>query len=308
MKILVTGGAGFIGSHVVDALIEKGYDVTVIDNLSTGEKGQVNSKADFYEMDLQDYDGVMAFFSKKHFDAIFHLAAQIDVRKSVTFPIHDAATNILTSLHLLELAKKYGTKNFIFSSTGGALYGDGVAIPTSEEASINPISPYGCSKASVEKYLYYYQNVCGISCTALRYANVYGPRQNPHGEAGVIAIFLNSMLQGKSPKIFGGLQTRDFVYVSDVARANVMALEYNLSGAFNVGTGIETSVNDLFIKLNSFFENKFSPIYKENIMGEVMRSALLWEKINKQCGWHPSLTLDKGLEKTYEWFSQRRLS
>ena len=306
MKILVTGGAGFIGSHVVDALIEKGYDVTVIDNLSTGEKGQVNSKADFYEMDLQDYDGVMAFFSKKHFDAIFHLAAQIDVRKSVTFPIHDAATNILTSLHLLELAKKYGTKNFIFSSTGGALYGDGVAIPTSEEASINPISPYGCSKASVEKYLYYYQNVCGISCTALRYANVYGPRQNPHGEAGVIAIFLNSMLQGKSPKIFGGLQTRDFVYVSDVARANVLALDHSISGNYNIGTGIETSISELFSKLNNIFGNKFTAVYENKRNGEQERSLLSYEKIAKSCKWAPEISLEEGLERTYAWFKAQQ--
>lgn len=306
MKLLVTGGAGFIGSHVVDALIEKGHTVIVIDNLSTGKKAQVNAKAELYEVDLKDHNNIEDIFSKRHFNAIYHLAAQIDVRKSVLFPLYDAETNILSSLHLLELAKKYGTKQFIFSSTGGALYGDGELIPISEEASVHPISPYGCAKASVEKYLYFYQNVHGITCTALRYANVYGPRQNPNGEAGVVAIFLNSMFQGKAPIIFGGSQTRDFVYVSDVARANVLVLEHCITGEYNIGTGIETSITELFHRLNNFFGTTFTATYKPKRKGEQERSCLSYAKINKAFGWKPLTSLDEGLQKTYAWFLQQQ--
>ncbi|MEK6855032.1 MAG: NAD-dependent epimerase/dehydratase family protein [Nanoarchaeota archaeon] len=305
MKILVTGGAGFIGSHVAELLIENGHDVVVIDNLSSGVKNSIDSRAKFYEVDLADNSRVQYIFDKERFDVVYHLAAQIDVRKSVDNPVEDARVNVLASLNLLELSVKHGIKHFIFSSTGGAIYGDNVAIPTNEESLEKPLSPYGCAKLSIEKYLNYYNAVYGLKYTALRYSNVYGPRQNPHGEAGVIAIFFNKMLRNESPIIFGGFQTRDFVFVEDVARANLLVLSDTKSEVYNVGAGFETSISGLFEKMNSFFGGKFISEYREKKKGEQERSCLNYDKIKKNLEWKPEIMIDEGLKKTHDWFYQR---
>ena len=256
MKILVTGGAGFIASHITDLLIENDHEIVIIDNLSTGQLINLNEKAKFYEQDLSDHEKIKEIFMIEKPEIIYHLAAQIDVRKSVEDPVKDANINIINALNLLELAVKNNIKHFIFSSTGGAIYGDTDDIPTKEGHLEQPISPYGCAKLSIEKYLNYYNKVHGLKYTCLRYSNVYGPRQNPKGEAGVVSIFFDSMLDGKTPKIFGGLQTRDFVYVKDIARANLLALNDNKSDTYNVATSTEISINELFEKINRIFNKK----------------------------------------------------
>ena len=305
MRILVTGGAGFIGSHTVDLLIEKGHEVFVIDNLSSGKNGNLNSRAVFYEVDLGAYEKIKDIFEKERFDIAYHLAAQIDVRESVDDPIEDARVNILNSLNLLECCVKFNVKHFVFSSSGGAIYGDGVELPTVEEADTEPVSPYGCAKFSVEKYLHFYYKVYGLKFSALRYANVYGPRQNSEGEAGVVAIFFESMFNNKNPVIFWGKQTRDFVYVGDVALANVLALHDKEKGVYNIGTGVETDIISLFSKMNKFFCDRFLADFKEKKKGEQVRSCLSFLKIKNNLGWKPLIELNSGLKKTYEWFLER---
>ncbi len=303
-KILVTGGAGFIGSHVVDLLVSKGHEVVILDNLSSGIRENINSKAKFYEEDLKNYKNIEAIFENEKFNIVFHLAAQIDVRKSVEDPIEDAKINVIGSLNLINLCQKYGVGHFIFSSTGGAIYGNKASLPTNEDAEKNPLSPYGCAKLSVEKYLNFYSEVHGLKSSILRYSNVYGPRQNYHGEAGVIAIFLNNMLCDKKSAIYGGVQTRDFVYVGDVARANLMVLEGE-GGIYNVGTGIETDIIGIFGKLNKFFKYKFEAEYGSMKKGEQMKSCLDFKKINEVFGWKPEVELDNGLCRTYNWFANK---
>jgi len=235
MKILVTGGAGFIGSHVVDAYLELGHEVVVVDNLSSGSIENLNPKAKFYEMDIRDSD-IEDLFKNEKPDVVNHHAAQMDVRKSVEDPIYDADVNIIGSLNLLQNCIKYGVKKFIFASTGGAIYGEQDYFPADEEHPTRPLSPYGVAKLTVEKYLYFYKEVHGLNYVVLRYANIYGPRQNPHGEAGVVAIFTSKMLKGEQPVINGdGFQTRDYTFVGDVVRANVLALSYEKSDVFNIG-------------------------------------------------------------------------
>ena len=301
MKILVTGGAGFIGSHIVDLLIKNNYRVIAIDNLSSGKIENLNPKAKFYQEDLGNFEEIRKIIEIENPEVIYHLAAQINVRKSVENPIQDAKINIINTLNLLELAVKSKVKHFIFSSTGGALYGDSNDIPTIEAAVTNPVSPYGCSKLSVEKYLIFYNKVHGLKFTALRYSNVYGPRQNPEGEAGVIAIFLDKMFANQQPKIFGGIQKRDFIYVEDVAQANLLALNDSSSNFYNVGTSRETDIIEIFNKLNSYFDNKFRPEYLEMKKGEQKTSCLSYKKINNSLGWHPLTGIDDGLDKTYCW-------
>jgi UDP-glucose 4-epimerase len=227
MKILVTGGAGFIGSHVVDAYLELGHEVVVVDNLSSGSIENLNPKAKFYKMDIRDSD-IEDLFKNEKPDIVNHHAAQMDVRKSVEDPIYDADVNIIGSLNLLQNCIRYGVKKFIFASTGGAIYGEQDYFPADEEHPTRPLSPYGVAKLTVEKYLYFYKEVHGLNYVVLRYANIYGPRQNPHGEAGVVAIFTSKMLKGEQPVINGdGFQTRDYTFVGDVVRANVLALNYD---------------------------------------------------------------------------------
>jgi UDP-glucose 4-epimerase len=302
MRILVTGGAGFIGSNLVDALISSENRVAVIDNFSSGRQENINLKAKYYKIDLSDEKEVEKIFKLEEPEIVYHLAAQIDVRKSVENPVEDAKVNILNTLKLLNLCVRYNVRHFIFSSTGGAIYGDSEIIPTPEGTLEKPVSPYGCAKLAVEKYLIFYNKTYGLKFTALRYSNVYGPRQNPKGEAGVISIFLDKMIRNEAPSIFGGIQTRDFVFVEDVVNANILALKDAKSSIYNVGTGRETDIIEVFNKLNKYFGNKFEPKYEEMKKGEQKRSCLSFDKIKKRLDWKPRTGIDSGLDKTYCWF------
>ncbi len=304
MTILVTGGAGFIGSHVVDAYIAQGHDVVVVDDLSSGSKNNLHPKARFYQMDILDED-LERIFREHRIDVVNHHAAQMDVRRSVADPKFDARVNILGGLNLFEIARKYGVKKVIFASTGGAIYGEQDYFPADEEHPTRPLSPYGITKLSTEKYLYFYKEVHGIDYVVLRYANVYGPRQNPHGEAGVVAIFASKMLKGEQPIINGdGRQTRDYTYVADVVRANVLALSYSSSNIFNVGTGIETDVNTLFHQLRSYLNPSCPEHHGPAKAGEQLRSVISYAKIHRHLGWQPEVSLVEGLRKTAEYFRQ----
>lgn len=304
MKIIVTGGAGFIGSHIVDALLAEKHEVMIIDNLSTGRMENINAAAKFVEADITDFDKMDQLFVSEKPEVVYHLAAQIDVRKSVSEPITDAKTNILASLNLIRLSHSGQVKKFIFSSTGGAIYGDTDNRPTPEENPEWPLSPYGIAKLTVDKYLYYFREAFGLQFISLRYGNVYGPRQNPHGEAGVVAIFMNKMLKGEQPVINGdGKQVRDYVFVSDVVSANMTALDnFSKSGIFNVGTGIETSVTDLFKEINGNFDHKFKEEHGPAKPGEQMTSCLDYGHIHSDLGWTPKIEFREGIRKTYEWF------
>jgi UDP-glucose 4-epimerase len=306
MNILVTGGAGFIGSHIVDALIERGHSVFIYDDLSSGKSSNINPQATFIEGSITDEASLHALFAKHTFGAIFHLAAQINVRKSTEDPLFDAKTNILASLNLVDLASKNGVVKFIFSSTGGVMYGDTDVRPTPESHNEKPLSPYGIAKLSIDKYLAFYKTASPIKTISLRYGNVYGPRQNPHGEAGVVAIFLNKMLGEEQPVINGdGTQSRDYIYVGDVVRANIAALETETaSGIYNIGTGIETSVNEIFSTLNSFFGNAFQEIHAPTIPGEQKTSSLDATRAHTELNWQPTMSLADGLKLTFKWFKK----
>ena len=303
MNILVTGGAGFIGSHIVDALIEKGHKVSVIDNLSSGSKDNLNPKVIFYKRDITD--DVSDIFEKVRPEVVFHLAAHIDLRESFKNPIFDANSNIIGSLNILENMRKFGSEKIILSSTS-ATYGDDVKIPTTESENENPNSPYGITKLTVEKYMQFYKKVYGIEFVSLRYANAYGPRQNPKGEAGVIAIFTDKILTGGQPIINGtGEQRRDYLYVKDIVKANMLVFEKNVSGIFNVSTGVETSVNDLFRKIVELTKVSVKEVHGPAPPGERMRSCISYEKIKKEFGWKPDYNIDKGLKDTVEWFKNK---
>ena len=303
MKIFVTGGAGFIGSHITDSLVEGGHKVSVIDDLSTGKRSHIHPKAKFYHLDIRD-KRLNEVFSQERPNIVCHHAAQINVRKSVEDPIFDANINILGTLHLLKLSLTHGVKKIIFASTGGAIYGEQDYFPADENHPTRPLSPYGVTKLAVENYLYYYQQVYGLDYVILRYANVYGPRQDPYGEAGVVAIFAESMLSGKTPIINGdGKQTRDFVNVSDVAAANVAALNFTGSNIFNIGTGIETSINELFQQIKKFTKAKIKENHGSAKKGEQIRSVITPQKAINTLNWTPQISLADGLKKTVEYFS-----
>ena len=302
MKILVTGGAGFIASHIVDAYIREGHTVVVVDDLSSGRQENLHPKAVFYRLDIRDTK-VEQVFRDHAIDVVNHHAAQMDVRRSVADPQFDASVNVLGGLNLFEGARKHGVGKFIFSSTGGAIYGEQDYFPADEEHPTRPLSPYGISKLSTEKYLFFYKETYGTQFVVLRYANVYGPRQNPHGEAGVVAIFAAKLLKGEQPVINGdGKQTRDYTYVGDVVRANVLALHAKHSDTFNVGTGVETDVNVLLRKLAEVLNPSAQENHGPAKPGEQKRSVISFKKIQRELGWSPTVPLEEGLRLTAEYF------
>ena len=312
-RALVTGGAGFIGSHVADLYLENGYEVTILDNFASGRRENVPPKARLVELDLTTPEA-RGVVSGGRFDVISHLGAQIDVRKSVNDPLYDASINIVGTLNLLEgvRASNHATR-FIFSSTGGALYGDFVTPPNVEEYPKDPESPYGIAKLSAELYLAYYARVHKVDTVSLRYANVYGPRQDPHGEAGVVAIFCNRILTGQPLTVFGdGSQTRDYVFVKDVARANLAAATRELPApgrldarGFNIGTGIETSVVALAEALQKSAASSVPLAFAPARPGEQQRSAVSIDKASRELGWGPTVDLHDGLEETFAFFAAR---
>jgi len=302
MRILVTGGAGFIGSNVVDALVKDGHEVTVLDNLSTGKEENINPEVKFYNIDLLDIESLEFVFREFKPDVVNHHAAQIDVRKSVEDPAFDAETNIIGSINLFELSINFEVKRIIFSSTGGALYGEPEALPASEDTPIEPLSAYGVAKYCVENYLNYFKRLYGIERVILRYANVYGPRQDPLGEAGVVAIFTGKILKGEKPVIYGdGAQTRDYIYVEDVVEANVLALN-GKEGVYNIGTGKETSINELIEIFSKVLGREIKPEYAPPRKGEIRRISLDGEKAKKELSFVPKYSLEEGLKKTIEWY------
>ena len=306
MKILITGGAGFIGSHVADAYINAGHNVVIVDDLSSGSRDHLNPKAKFYQADIRG-DQVEGIFQREKFDVVSHHAAQMDVRRSVADPKFDASVNVMGSLNLLESARKNGVKKFIFASTGGAIYGEQESFPADEKHPQQPLSPYGITKLAVEKYLFFYNEVHTLPFVALRYGNVYGPRQNPFGEAGVVAIFAHKMLKDEQPVINGdGKQTRDYVYVADVVQANLLALDHDGSGVYNVGTGVESDVNTVFKKLRKYLNPDCKEEHGEPKAGEQQRSVISYAKIKKELGWSPATKLEEGLYLTAEYFKQQR--
>ncbi len=304
MKILVTGGAGFIGSHIVDAYSEAGHDVTVLDDLSTGKKKNIHSRARLITSDIRD-PNVSTLFAQARFEIVNHLAAQLDVRKSVQDPFFDASVNILGTLRLLECARSYGVRKFIFSSSGGTIYGECGQEPAREEDPVRPESPYGLSKATAERYIQFYGQAYRLPYTILRYANVYGPRQDPHGEAGVVAIFAGKLLKHEPVTIFGdGSQERDYVYVGDVVQANVAALTKGENTILNIATGVPTSVNTLYQKMARLESVSTPPTMAPARTGELARSVLHFERAKKILGWKPAMTLEKGLAETLKSFKK----
>jgi len=306
MKILVTGGAGFIGSHTVDALVATGqHQVSIIDNLMAGKRHQVNPAARFHEIDLRDADAVRRVITAERPEVIVHLAAQMDVRRSVADPSFDAHVNVVGFLNLMEAARQHELRRVIFSSTGGAIYGEQEKFPAPEDHPLHPVSPYGAAKLATEAYLFFYKVQYGIDYTALRYGNVYGPRQDPHGEAGVVAIFCGRMLEGKPCTIYGdGKQTRDYIFVGDVVRANIAAARSNVSGPINVGTGIETNVNDLYHTLGTVADVTRSPEYAPARAGEQSRSVISPARAAQLLNWRPQVELAHGLDQTFTYFKE----
>ncbi len=309
MKIAVTGGAGFIGSNIAEAYVEGGHEVLVIDDLSSGVKAQVPPRATFVQADVRSPEAASAIEAFKPEVVNLH-AAQIDVRRSVTDPAYDASVNIGGALNVLEAARRTGTlKRIIYAASGGSMYGESQVVPTPETEPAAAVSPYGVAKAAVEQYLFAYRAMYGIHYVALRYANVYGPRQNPHGEAGVVAIFTDRLLTGKQCTIFGdGGQTRDFVYVYDVVNANVSALTCELVGGVNIATGVETTLNVVYKTLAKAAGLVAPVVYADGKLGEQRRSVLANAKAIKALRWVPQWDVERGLTSTVEWFRKNRKS
>ena len=304
MKILVTGGAGFIGSHVVDCLLEAGHEVVVVDDLSTGRRQNLNPKARLYQLDIRD-PGLATVFKREQPEVVNHHAAQMDVRRSVAEPLFDADVNVRGTLNLLELARSYGVRKVVYVSTGGAVYGEPRYLPCDEDHPIDPICQYGVSKHVVEHYLYVYRHLYGLDYTVLRYPNVYGPRQNPQGEAGVVAIFTGRMLTGKPITINGtGEQERDFVYVGDCARANVLALDKGSAGIYNLGSNRGTSVNLLFSTLANIIGYSSAAQLGPAKAGETFKIYLDGRRAHASLGWSATVALEQGLEQTVAYFRE----
>ncbi|MEE8471901.1 MAG: NAD-dependent epimerase/dehydratase family protein [Dehalococcoidia bacterium] len=302
MKVLVTGGAGFIGSQVVDALLEAGHRVAVVDNLATGIRGNLNPKATFYEMSI--LDGRLAeVFDRERPQIVNHHAAQISVTGSVADPAHDAQENILGSLNVITNSVRSGVQKFVYASTGGAIYGEIPNPPAAEDHPVHPLSPYAVSKHAVELYLDLYSVQHDLDYVILRYANVYGPRQNPQGEAGVVSIFATQMLKGERPTIFGeGDKTRDYVYVSDVVEANILAMGRGRMSIYNIGTGVETSDQEVFDTLARALRYRGAPIYEPVRKGEVERSCLDWTRAREGLGWRPAVDFEQGISRAVGYY------
>ena len=304
MNILITGGAGFIGSHLADKLIEKKHKVIIIDDLSCGKIKNINKSAKFYKINILS-PKLASIFKKYNPEIVFHHAAQKNVRTSIDNPAKDAKINILGGLYLLECCKNYKIKKFIFASTGGAIYGESSVLPTPETKIPNPDSPYGISKLSFERYLRVFYKIHNIKYTALRYSNVYGPRQDPKGEAGVIAIFINNLLKNKKCTIFGnGKQTRDYIFVHDIVRANILAMQSNKIGEFNIGTGKQVSVNNLFAQCAKLIGSNIQANHGPVVFGEVQKSCLNIKKAKQELKWQPKIILNQGLQRTINWFKK----
>jgi len=302
VRILVTGGAGFIGSNVADRFVALGHEVAVFDNLSTGFREFVPPRARFFEGDLADAGEVERCVAEFRPEIVDHHAAQIDVRKSVSDPVFDARVNVLGSIGLLQACSRHGVRKVIYASTGGALYGEGRQLPATEDHPINPEAPYGASKHTVEHYLYLWKLLHGLDYTVLRYPNVYGPRQNPHGEAGVNAIFIGLMLAGKRPRIFGdGEAVRDYLYVDDVVEGNVLALTAGSGEMVNLGTGVGTSVNDIVRELQAILGFREGAIHEPPRPGEIQRIYLDAARAGRVLGWKPRVSFAEGLRRTVEW-------
>ena len=303
-RILVTGGAGFIASHVADQLVAAGHDVAVVDNLSMGKREYVPAGAQFYPYDIKSPETAELIRGWRP-QVIVHHAAQMSVQVSVSDPIFDARENILGSLNLLQAAAEAKVEKVIFASTGGAIYGDDAPLPARETDRARPEAPYGIAKLAVEHYLHFYQREHGIIPIALRYANVYGPRQNGMGEAGVVAIFIEKFLVGQQPRINGdGLQTRDFVFVGDIVAANLLALDYSKAGAFNIGTGRETDILTIYLKLQEFLGSPLGPEHGPAKPGEQRRSILDSTLAQSELGWQPRVSLAQGLARTAAAFRE----
>ncbi len=303
MKILVTGGCGFIGSHIVDAYLDMGHKVAVIDNLSTGDIKNLNARAKFFKEDICNKN-IKKIFEQEKFDIINHHAAQINVRTSVDDPIFDANVNIMGSLNLLDLAMKYSIKKFIFASSGGAVYGEPDRFPITEDFSINPTSPYGLSKATIERYVLIFSKLKNFDYVIFRYSNVYGPRQISKSEAGVISIFIEQILNSRKCIVFGdGNQTRDYVYVNDVVNANIEALECK-SAILNIGTGIETSVNDLINILSDITTKNVDHEHDAPRSGDVFRNIVDTSRAATTIYWMPKTILKQGIKKTFDYFKK----
>jgi UDP-glucose 4-epimerase len=304
MRILVTGGAGFIGSHTIDALVAaNSHDLAVVDDLSSGRRERLNPNVRLHHADIRNADEVRLIIDRERPEVLLHLAAQLDVRKSVAEPAFDAEVNIGGFLNLMEAGREKGLKRVIFASTGGAVYGEQEAFPCDEEHRCRPVSPYGVSKLAAEAYLFFYKVQYGIEYVSLRYSNVYGPRQDPHGEAGVVAIFCGRLIGGQPCTIYGdGEQTRDYIYVGDVAQANLAALNASASGAYNIGTGLETSVTQLYRSLARIAGRDEPARFAAPRPGEQRRSVISPARAAAELGWRPEVGLEEGLKRTFESF------
>lgn len=312
MRALVTGGAGFIGSNLVDALLDRGDEVVVLDDLSSGKESNLEDArrrgAVLHVADIRDADATRAIITEARPEVVFHLAAQIDVRVSVDRPGYDARTNVEGTINVLEGARQAGTRRFVFASTGGAIYGETDVVPTPEDHAPRPMAGYGTSKLCAEQYLGLYERLHGLPTVALRFGNVYGPRQDPLGEAGVIAIFCGKLQAGERPTVYGtGRQTRDYVYVGDVVGALLAVLaKEDASGEYNVGTGKESSVLDIVAALSEYADGSFEPVFEPPRLGEMERSCLDVTRARTELGWEPQVDLVEGLRRTVEWAAQVR--